>query len=448
MLADQLLTRFECLHARGYTHGSVKLANFTIGDKQRVNSCCYMIDFGRSKKYIDTKGVHIDVHSYSSTMQGSFFSINACEGGAQSRRDDMQSLGYMLMYFLRGSLPWAGGLRGHSKQNRVRSLHVKKDTSAKQLCRGYPQEFREYFAHIASLGFEDRPDYAHLRGLFRALFEQQGFADDGMYDWSGPAPVGTARTSTAAISSADTTSNTAAAVDGASTAAVPASDTTTPTAAAVDGASTAAVPAADTTSNTAAAVDGASTAAGLAADTTSNTAAAVDGASTAAVPAADTTSNTAAAVDGASTAAGLAADTTTPTATAVDGASTAAGLAADTTTPTAAAAIDGASIAAVICAETTAPSAAAAIDGASPCAVIGAETTAPSAALTAGCTTATATAAAAATAAAVAVAAAAVVAPPTSTVTNPVVEVTMAAAVVATAFSTVSDPVVDASGPS
>jgi hypothetical protein len=385
MLADQLLTRFEYLHARSYTHGSVKPANFAMGLKQRVRNCCYMIDFGRSKKYISTKGVHIDVDSYASTMQGPFFSINACEGGAQSRRDDMQSLGYMLMYFLRGSLPWAPV--NYNEKLRIEYLQMKKDTSAEQLCRGYPREFSEYFAHIASLGFEDRPDYAHLRGLF---------ADDGMYDWSRPAPVGTTSTSTAAISSADTT---------------------TPTAAAVDGASTAAVPAADTTSNTATAVDGASTAAGLAADTTSNTAAAVDGASTAAVPAADTT---------------------TPTAAAVDGASTGAGLAADTTAPTAAAAIDGASTSAVPSAETTIPIAAA-VDGASPCAVICAETTAPSAALTAGCTTATAAAAAAAAAVAVA-------APLTSTVTNPVVEVTMAAAVVATAFSTVSDPVIDASG--
>jgi serine/threonine protein kinase len=67
MLAEQLLTRFEYLHARGYTHGSVKPANFTMGFSPHVRSCCYMIDFGRSKKYISTKGVHIDVNSYAST---------------------------------------------------------------------------------------------------------------------------------------------------------------------------------------------------------------------------------------------------------------------------------------------------------------------------------------------------------------------------------------------
>jgi serine/threonine protein kinase len=286
MLADQILIRFEYLHARGYTHGSVKPANLLMGRNQCVDKSCYMIDFGRSKKYVNLNGVHIYFYLCASTYQGPFFSINACEGGAQSRRDDMQSVGYMLMYFLRGSLPWSTAK--YNKRHQTKYLQTKKDTSVEDLCRGYPREFSEYFAHIASLGFEDRPDYAHLRGLFRALFEQQGFADDGMYDWSRPDPVSTARTSTAAAG--------------------PTADTTTPTAAA--------------------AIDAAG--------------------STIAVPAADSTTLTAA-------------------------------LTADFTF--------------------------------------------------------------AATATAVA-------APPTSTVTNPVVEVTMAAAVVATAFSTVSDPVVDASGPS
>lgn len=101
----------------------------------------------------------------------------------QSRRDDMESLGFVLMYFLRGSLPWQGLKANTKKQKYQRILERKQVTHPDILCKSYPNEFREYFAHCSSLGFEDKPDYRYLKRLFKDLFERNGFEDNCVYDW-------------------------------------------------------------------------------------------------------------------------------------------------------------------------------------------------------------------------------------------------------------------------
>jgi len=88
-----------------------------------------------------------------------------------------------LMYFLRGSLPWQGLKATTKKQKYQRILERKQATHPEQLCKGYAVEFRDYFAHCLSLGFEDRPDYRYLKKMFRDLFERQSFEDDGVFDW-------------------------------------------------------------------------------------------------------------------------------------------------------------------------------------------------------------------------------------------------------------------------
>jgi len=95
----------------------------------------------------------------------------------------MESLGFVLMYFLRGSLPWQGLKANTKKQKYQRILEKKQSTHPDQLCRGYPTEFRDYFAHCSSLGFEDRPDYRYLKRVFKDLFDRQGCEDDGVFDW-------------------------------------------------------------------------------------------------------------------------------------------------------------------------------------------------------------------------------------------------------------------------
>ena len=101
----------------------------------------------------------------------------------QSRRDDMESLGYLLVYFLRGSLPWQG-LKAPEKQKNKLILEKKIATSVEQLCDGLPKEFAEYFHHIRSLGFGDPPRYRYLRKIFRTLFLRESFEYDHVFDWT------------------------------------------------------------------------------------------------------------------------------------------------------------------------------------------------------------------------------------------------------------------------
>jgi casein kinase 1/casein kinase I family protein HRR25 len=104
-------------------------------------------------------------------------------GVEQSRRDDLESLGYVFMYFLRGSLPWQGLKAGTKKVKYERILERKIATSTEALCKGFPNEFRNYFDHVRSLRFDDRPDYDYLKRLFRELFFRKGYSYDNMFDW-------------------------------------------------------------------------------------------------------------------------------------------------------------------------------------------------------------------------------------------------------------------------
>jgi hypothetical protein len=145
----------------------------------------HVIDFGLAKKYQDPRnGRHIPyIEGKNLTGTARYASINTHIGIEQSRRDDMESLGFVLMYFLRGSLPWQGLKANTKKQKYQRILERKQQTHTDLLCLNYPSEFKEYFAHCSSLSFEDRPDYRYLKRIFKDLFDRAGYIDDGLYDW-------------------------------------------------------------------------------------------------------------------------------------------------------------------------------------------------------------------------------------------------------------------------
>ena len=102
----------------------------------------------------------------------------------QDRSDDLESLGYMLLYFLRGSLPWQGlKARNHTQRDEL-ILEKKRTISVEDLCKDLPEEFNTYFNHIRSLEFDQTPNYAHLRKIFRNLFVREGFECDHVFDWT------------------------------------------------------------------------------------------------------------------------------------------------------------------------------------------------------------------------------------------------------------------------
>jgi len=146
----------------------------------------YIIDFGLAKKYRDARTHQHITYRENKNLTGTarYASINTHLGIEQSRRDDMESLGYILMYFVTGTLPWQG-LRAATKQQKYERISEKKmATPIDVLCKGAPCEFATYLNYCRSLRFEEKPDYSYLRQLFRNLFHKQGFTYDYVFDWN------------------------------------------------------------------------------------------------------------------------------------------------------------------------------------------------------------------------------------------------------------------------
>ncbi|KAK9282476.1 hypothetical protein L1049_005394 [Liquidambar formosana] len=185
MLADQMINRVEFVHSKSFLHRDIKPDNFLMGLGRRANQV-YVIDFGLAKKYRDTSThAHIPYRENKNlTGTARYASMNTHLGIEQSRRDDLESLGYVLMYFLRGSLPWQGLKAGTKKQKYEKISEKKVSTSIEALCRGYPTEFASYFHYCRSLRFDDKPDYAYLKRIFRDLFIREGFQFDYVFDWT------------------------------------------------------------------------------------------------------------------------------------------------------------------------------------------------------------------------------------------------------------------------
>ncbi|XP_057506690.1 casein kinase 1-like protein 2 [Actinidia eriantha] len=185
MLADQMINRVEFVHCKSFLHRDIKPDNFLMGLGRRANQV-YVIDFGLAKKFRDTTTHQHIPYRENKNLTGTarYASTNTHLGIEQSRRDDLESLGYVLMYFLRGSLPWQGLKAGTKKQKYEKISERKVSTSIEALCRGYPTEFASYFHYCRSLRFDDKPDYSYLKRLFRDLFIREGFQFDYVFDWT------------------------------------------------------------------------------------------------------------------------------------------------------------------------------------------------------------------------------------------------------------------------
>ena len=187
LIAIQLLDRLQWIHSKDLIYRDVKPQNFLIGKKDP--NVIYVIDFGLCKKYRSSKKrKHIIpklTGKFSGTMK--YASPNALRGKEQSRRDDLLSLGYMIIYLKKKNLPWKYEDNYFNYQKFIKLIHDKESDANGSLFYDLPLEFKEYIYYTKHLKFEEEPDYDYLRGLFKqVLIKNNSNIDMLKFHWAIP----------------------------------------------------------------------------------------------------------------------------------------------------------------------------------------------------------------------------------------------------------------------
>ena len=183
-LGDQMLCRIEFLHSMNLIHRDIKPDNFLMGLNDN-KSIVYICDFGLCKMFVDQNGKHIPFKE-GKTLTGTsrYASINSHLGYEQSRRDDLESLAYSLIYFSKGSLPWMG-IKAQNKEEKYKKIfQIKLNSSVDVLCDKLPKEFIEFVNYIKNLAFDEKPDYQYLKSILGNIYENHNYSYDTIYDFT------------------------------------------------------------------------------------------------------------------------------------------------------------------------------------------------------------------------------------------------------------------------
>jgi serine/threonine protein kinase len=170
------LARLEAVHSHNFIHGDIKPNNVIVGDDDTMDTL-HLVDFGITHRYRDARThIHIPFHEGLPFVgTPAFASVNSHLGRELGRRDDLESLAYLLLYLLRGSLPWFDG----APIRKSAILEMKQNISLDELCKSFPEVFSKFLEYSRSLSFTDKPNY----GLFRLLFRDIQEASPDQFTW-------------------------------------------------------------------------------------------------------------------------------------------------------------------------------------------------------------------------------------------------------------------------
>ena len=173
------LRHLQYIHSRNFIHHDLKPSNIVMGVGKRTH-IVHVIDFGLLKEYWDPNThLHIPFKEGLGLIETtSFAPINSHLGLELRRRDDMESLTYMLFYFLWGFLPWQGFRFAEDV------LRSKRGIITLDLFHKLPPEFCMFFEHCCSLSFDGKPNYNHFRCLFDDLLVKERFQSDVTFNWN------------------------------------------------------------------------------------------------------------------------------------------------------------------------------------------------------------------------------------------------------------------------
>ena len=184
MITIQMIERLKHVHDNHYIHRDIKPENFLIG-RETTEKTIYLLDFGLAKRYRDEyTHIHIPLkENRNLTGTARYASCNAHNGLEQSRRDDMESIAYVILYFFRKKLPWQGLKCKDKNEKHAKIKEMKMSLTPEKLFEGLPKEFADYLTLVKKLGFEDEPNYKDYIKMFNKLFKEKGFDLDFRYDW-------------------------------------------------------------------------------------------------------------------------------------------------------------------------------------------------------------------------------------------------------------------------
>ena len=182
MIAIQILEKIKFIHSKNVIHCNINMDNLFI-DFLHFNNIIYLSGFNTAIKLDNNFNKNKNILHKNNTI---FSSINSMKGIKLSKKDDLENLGYVLIYLLKGELPWElidYNLNLNEKEKIRKIYQIKKYIALNNLCEGIPDEFKLFINYIKELKSKDEIDYNYCFNLFYNIFKNNNIINDGIFSW-------------------------------------------------------------------------------------------------------------------------------------------------------------------------------------------------------------------------------------------------------------------------